>query len=488
MPSNIADDQIVRSKSASYCHQGRDICAKFITQRPGGQRETLVLSLNMPIIIGRGRQCSYVIKDPTVSTIHCKIYAVPSSTGEMLISCQDVSTNGILLNGHKIRKSSVFLLEGDVFEIPASQSFTCHILKVPLRPKAHLFDPTPPVKPAHKVALIPFLDFLTSLAQVVGKYKIQSHCLGTGSFASVFLAIDSENYRQVACKTLNIRPHPKQSAPEAEKKKVLKEANLLKSLCHPNINKVLEVAYEDSWIHIFLDLATGGDLFTYITTGGHKDFRLLEGEAKWITYQLMKGLDYLHDLNVSHRGAILVQPENVLLCAPGPYPRVIIADFGLARQKAWQATFNAVGTVPYMSPEAILALANPKSKYVGMPADCWSLGCCVYTMLAGAHPFDHDETSMDPQADWAYSHPDLSQVSVTSDNIVKARIMKGNMDFTTKIWNTLPDARELTQALLISDCDKRMTIKGSLKSKWITIDVEELEKWYKTRVAADCDG
>ncbi|KZT35633.1 kinase-like protein [Sistotremastrum suecicum HHB10207 ss-3] len=275
-------------------------------------------------------------------------------------SLQDVSTNGILLNGHKIRKSSVFLLEGDVFEIPASQSFTCHILKVPLRPKAHLFDPTPPVKPAHKV---------------VGKYKIQSHCLGTGSFASVFLAIDSENYRQVACKTLNIRPHPKQSAPEAEKKKVLKEANLLKSLCHPNINKVLEVAYEDSWIHIFLDLATGGDLFTYITTGGHKDFRLLEGEAKWITYQLMKGLDYLHDLNVSHRD---LKPENVLLCAPGPYPRVIIADFGLARQKAWQATLNAVGTVPYMSPEAILALANPKSKYVGMPADCWSLGCCKH--------------------------------------------------------------------------------------------------------------
>lgn len=72
----------------------------------------------------------------------------------------------------------------------------------------------------------------------------------------------------------------------------------------------------------------------------------------------------------------LTKPENVLLHDPGPFPRVTIADFGLARQKAYQATFNAVGTVSYMPPEAIHALAIPNAKYVGMPADCWSLGCC----------------------------------------------------------------------------------------------------------------
>ena len=80
-------------------------------------------------------------------------------------------------------------------------------------------------------------------------------------------------------------------------------------------------------------------------------------------------------------GFCFTQPENVLLHDPGPYPRVTIADFGLARQKAYQATYNAVGTVSYMPPEAIHALTIPGAKYIGLPADCWSLGCCEYLRI-----------------------------------------------------------------------------------------------------------
>lgn len=54
----------------------------------------------------------------------------------------------------------------------------------------------------------------------------------SGSFAAVFLALDTEKYRQVACKTINLRQHSKQAPRDAERQKVLKEANLLKSLCH----------------------------------------------------------------------------------------------------------------------------------------------------------------------------------------------------------------------------------------------------------------
>jgi len=39
--------------------------------------------------------------------------------------------------------------------------------------------------------------------------------------------------------------------------------------------------------HIFLELATGGDLFSYIDR--HRT--LGEGETRWISYQLMKGLE-----------------------------------------------------------------------------------------------------------------------------------------------------------------------------------------------------
>jgi serine/threonine protein kinase len=39
--------------------------------------------------------------------------------------------------------------------------------------------------------------------------------------------------------------------------------------------------------HIFLELATGGDLFSYLA----KHDMLCEGEAKYIAFQLMKGLE-----------------------------------------------------------------------------------------------------------------------------------------------------------------------------------------------------
>ena len=76
------------------------------------------------------------------------------------------------------------------------------------------------------------------------------------------------------------------------------------------------------------------------------------------------------------------QPENILLRAPGPYPHIQIADFGLARRRSYEETFNVCGTVSYLPPEGVLALENKDLGYVGMPADCWSAGVIMYIMLA----------------------------------------------------------------------------------------------------------
>lgn len=78
------------------------------------------------------------------------------------------------------------------------------------------------------------------------------------------------------------------------------------------------------------------------------------------------------------------KPENILLYAPGPYPRIQIADFGLARKKSYEETFNVCGTVSYLPPEGILALENKELGYVGMPADCWSAGVLLYIMISYA--------------------------------------------------------------------------------------------------------
>ena len=54
--------------------------------------------------------------------------------------------------------------------------------------------------------------------------------------------------------------------------------------------------------HIFLQLCTGGDLFSYIISHVNTSYRLCESEAKYIMFQILTGVKYLHDKKISHRG------------------------------------------------------------------------------------------------------------------------------------------------------------------------------------------
>ncbi|KAG1871034.1 kinase-like protein [Suillus tomentosus] len=329
----------VSSKSArSQTLSRSDVCAKFVTTTADGRTEAITLSIGKPITIGR---------NPSLW--------VQSSTGGIIVSCQDLSTNGLILNGHKIRKTSVIVMNGDTFRIPASQTFQC-ILKWRHLHEKHASQPSQSQTQSYKVT--------TDL----GRFLITSHCLGSGSYATVQLALDTTGHQQAACKIIRRKEG-------SDLRKEMKEATLLMNLHHPNINRVYAVDLDPEFLYIILELCTGGDLFTYITT--HSKHRLCEGEAKYIMYQLLKGLKYLHDRMISHRG----NPENILLFSPGPYPRIQIADFGLARPKAYQETLHVCGTISYLPPEGILALEHKHLGYVGMPADCWSAGVTLFAML-----------------------------------------------------------------------------------------------------------
>jgi len=87
----------------------------------------------------------------------------------------------------------------------------------------------------------------------IGRYTVTSHCLGSGTFATVHLALDTEEHRQVACKMIRTRK-------EDDMSKVSKESRILMALNHarrhlstefrvahniylfqPNINAVYDV-------------------------------------------------------------------------------------------------------------------------------------------------------------------------------------------------------------------------------------------------------
>ncbi|CAE7131620.1 unnamed protein product [Rhizoctonia solani] len=442
----------------------RDLVARLTTSDEWDVSHDIQVVLGHPTTVGRGKQCNYVISSLVVSNVHFRLYAVASSEGGTIVSCEDLSSNGLLWNNHKIRRTAIILHHGDILQIPGSQTFHVQMDKH-ARGKAMPFDPTPPQRPRERT---------------VGGYVITSHTLGSGHFAKVHLGFDSARQRQVACKTIKI----------SKVTEVMKEVKILSSLNHPNINRVLGYTEEDPWMHIFLELSTGGDLFTYITSQG----MLQEGEAKFLGYQLILGLIYMHNLNVSHRD---LKPENILICAPRAYPRVQIADFGLARDRSHEPAFSAVGTMAYLPPEAVVGLvgrSHPSGERASLPSgrgydgkkvDCWSLGVTLYTMLSGMHPFDYGggESSQRTVCQ-AASPPSQAELNERQQSEAEAvmvcdRILQGRVEMSYHPWPSMPDARSIIHKLLVYEPSKRMSAANAMRDGWIQKDIRQLERRYQ---------
>lgn len=141
-----------------------------------------------------------------------------------------------------------------------------------------------------------------------------------------------------------------------------RECDVLQHLDHPNIVHLEKVFRSESAIFILQELVTGGDLFSYIQKRGTG---LQSTEAAVITYQLLKGIEYLHDRNIVHRD---LKPDNILISANIDAPlRVVITDFGSCHQLrtvsseqdftpkcAKQRMRTFLGTLEYIAPSVIL--------------------------------------------------------------------------------------------------------------------------------------
>ena len=201
-------------------------------------------------------------------------------------------------------------------------------------------------------------------------YKILDE-IGRGSFAIVKEAIRKTDNKKVAMKIYDkyklLDPH--------SKKMINMEIEILKKLNHSNIVKLYEVIDTVKELYLVMENIKGKTLYSFLKSREKR--RLPECEAKKIFREIVLGIKYCHEHNISHRD---IKLENILLTEN---KSVKIIDFGLSTLSSPNTkSFLFCGTPSYMAPEIVT-----KKEFSGPPADIWALGVLLYVITMGRYPF-----------------------------------------------------------------------------------------------------
>lgn len=153
---------------------------------------------------------------------------------------------------------------------------------------------------------------------------------------------------------------------------MINEVKIIKhQLRHPNIVRYRKIFVDNHRLYIVMDLVQGLSLKEHIVAV--KEKKQLFGETTiWnIVVQLVLALRYLHkEKKIVHRD---LKPNNIMLTES---EKVVVTDFGLAKQRGVDYLSSTAGTIIYSCPEIVQNLPY------GEKADIWSFGCCIYELCA----------------------------------------------------------------------------------------------------------
>lgn len=206
-----------------------------------------------------------------------------------------------------------------------------------------------------------------------GKYEIITE-IGRGGMSVVYLAMDRRLRKQWAVKEAKKKPGGNSNIYELTP---IAEANLLKSLDHPNIVRIVDIVEQDGFIYIVEDFVEGESLAEEVKKGPST----LESVVQWGT-QLCDVLNYLHTRTtpIIYRD---MKPANVQLQPDGKTIKLL--DFGIAKTYKPQKTSDTtnLGTRGYAAPEQFDAKRQSDAR-----TDVFSLGITLRSLLMGKTPYD----------------------------------------------------------------------------------------------------
>jgi serine/threonine protein kinase len=193
---------------------------------------------------------------------------------------------------------------------------------------------------------------------------------------------------------------------------------------------------------IVLDFMINGDL-EKLKRVIHKD-ELSESLLCYITYQVAKGLNYMHTNKIAH---LDIKPQNILI---DENLNIRLADYSISYKYAdagEHIQLKHKGTIYYMSPEVMDAQEINTSDISKI--DVWGVGVMTYYLYFNCYPFN-----LIIKREGEYNYKEL-YTSIQEKKLIfpKKAINETFKDFLTRC--------------LEKDIEKRMSIAEMLQHEWV---------------------
>ena len=205
---------------------------------------------------------------------------------------------------------------------------------------------------------------------LLNRYKIEAE-LGHGGMGVVYRAHDRVLDRDVAIKVLS-----ETRLGTEGRARLLREAQAVARLNHPNIVSVYDAGEADGAPFVVMELVDGDSL--------RRPQPRTPEQVIELAVQICRALEQAHGSGIIHRDLKL---ENILVTSS---QTIKLMDFGLARTSDLERLTQEggiVGTASYLAPELI------QGQLASIQSDLYALGVMLYELVAGQAPF-HGDTLM----------------------------------------------------------------------------------------------
>ncbi|KAF0686189.1 Aste57867_21975 [Aphanomyces stellatus] len=290
---------------------------------------------------------------------------------------------------------------------------------------------------AHTHAHVPFPQFQSTSSKTTdsaSSWDLSDQVLGAGAFGVVHLGIRRDTGEVGAVKMQRNLKHRDSIQRELHALQVVQAKG-----GHKNIIALKDVFERDGHTCIVTEFVSGGELFDHIVNHG----AFSEQDARKPMRDIVEAVAFLHAHGLIHKD---LKPENVLLRFKDRARAdnaATLVDFGSAGPASRASSADEIGTTVYQAPELLR-----RDSECTQAADVWSLGCILYVLLTGRHPFDLDGTATERQ--------------------IEARIRRGKVSFKHPACRDLsPDAKDLISQLLTKDPIKRPSAQAVLDHPWM---------------------